>query len=88
MAAQLAEQRTKTEGLDRQIAAKTAERDGAVATIAKLNASMPLIAERAAIYAKLRANEYSSRIQGIDSERALLEQQHDVEVRAPQGGRS
>jgi hemolysin D len=80
LGAQLAEQRTKTEGLDRQIAAKTAERDGAVATIAKLNASMPLIAERAAIYAKLRANEYSSRIQGIDSERALLEQQHDVEV--------
>jgi len=75
--AQLAQHRAKMDGLDQQIAAKTAERDQAKATIAKLDDSIPLLQAKADIYNKLRENQLTSQITRLDSERQLSEAKHD-----------
>jgi membrane fusion protein, hemolysin D len=82
--AQLVQHKAKIEGLDQQIAAKTAERDQAQATIAKLNDSIPLLQAKAEIYDKLRENQLTSQIIRLDSERQLSEAKHDRLVTAHQ----
>jgi hemolysin D len=77
LVAQLAQYKAKIDGLDQQIAAKTAERDQARATIAKLDASVPLLQAKVDIYDKLRENQLTSQITRLDSERQLSEAKHD-----------
>jgi hemolysin D len=74
---QLAEERAKLAGLDRQAAEKMAERDQARATIAKIDASLPLLNDKLAIYNKLREQQYSSEITRLDAQRAVFEARHD-----------
>ena len=74
---QLAEARAKLAGLDRQVAEKMAERDQARATIAKIDASLPLLTDKLAIYNKLREQQYSSEITRLDAQRAVFEARHD-----------
>jgi hemolysin D len=69
----LAQQKAKLEGLDRQIAGKTAERDEARSTIVKVEASLPIVQKRVAIYEKLAANEYSSKVAALEAEQQLVE---------------
>jgi hemolysin D len=77
LAAQLVQQKAKIDGLDQQVAAKTAERDQAKATIAKLDDSIPLLQAKVDIYDKLRENQLTSQITRLDSERQLSEAKHD-----------
>jgi len=75
--AQLAQHKAKVDGLDRQIATKAAERDYAKATIAKIEASLPLLQEKAGLYDQLRENMLTSKVAWIDARRQLVEAQHD-----------
>jgi hemolysin D len=75
--AQLAEHQAKVESLDGQIAAKTAEREAAKAAIAKVAASLPLAQQKAELFEKLRANEYSSKVAALAAEQELVEAQHN-----------
>lgn len=75
--AQLAQHKAKVDGLDRQTAAKAAERDYAKAIIAKIEASLPLLQEKAGLYDQLRENMLTSKVAWIDAKRQLVEVQHD-----------
>jgi hemolysin D len=77
---ELSQHRAKLDGLDRQIAAKTAERDQARATIAKVAASLPIVEQRVKIYERLRENEYSSKVAALEAQQQLVEAQHDRAV--------
>jgi hemolysin D len=74
---QLAEERAKLAGLDRQVAEKMAEREQARATIEKIDASLPLLSDKLSIYNKLREQQYSSEITRLDAQRAVYEARHD-----------
>lgn len=77
LAAELSAQRAKVEGIDRQIAEKTAERDEAKSAIAKVEASLPIATRRAEIYQKLEKNEYSSKVAALEAQQQLVEAQHN-----------
>ncbi len=77
LTAQLNQHRSKMEGFSRQIEAKRAERDQAKAAIAKLDASIPLLEEKVQMYATLRVNLLTSKINMLDSERQLIEAKND-----------
>lgn len=77
MVAELSAHRAKLDGLDRQIAEKTAERDEAKSAIVKVEASLPIVERRADIYKKLEKNEYSSKVAGLEAEQQLVEAQHN-----------
>lgn len=66
--------------LDAQYAAKDAERVAAIAEIAKLKATLPLLRQRAAIYGQLLHAEFAPKMQYLDAERAVVEQQHQLVV--------
>jgi len=74
---QLAQEKAKIDGLDRQIAAKAAERDQASATIAKIDGSLPLLQQKLDIYNKLRETQFTSEVTRIDTERQVIESKHD-----------
>jgi hemolysin D len=77
LTAQLAQHKAKIDGLDRQIAAKAADRDHATATIAKLDASIPLLQEKVEMYATLRVNQLTSKVLLLEAQRQLVEAKHD-----------
>jgi hemolysin D len=74
---ELAQHRAKLDGIDQQIQAKAAERQQAMETIAKLDATLPLIRQKAEIYAKVAENQYISKVAVLDAQRQLLEADHD-----------
>jgi hemolysin D len=76
----LSQHRAKIEGLDRQIAAKTAERDQARSTIVKVEASLPIVQKRVDIYRDLSANLYSSKVAALEAEQQLVEAQDNRAV--------
>ncbi|HEX4506985.1 MAG TPA: HlyD family type I secretion periplasmic adaptor subunit, partial [Alphaproteobacteria bacterium] len=76
----LAQHKAKIDGLDQQIAAKTAERDQAKATIVKVEASLPIVQKRVDIYQKLAANQYSSKVSALEAEQQLVEARDDRAV--------
>jgi hemolysin D len=80
LAASLSQHRAKIEGLDRQIAAKTAERDQARSTIVKVEASLPIVQKRVDIYRDLSANLYSSKVAALEAEQQLVEAQDNRAV--------
>ena len=74
---QLAEERAKLSGLERQAAEKAAERDQARSTIAKIDASLPLMKQKLGIYNKLRESQFSSEVTRLQAERDVLDAGHD-----------
>jgi hemolysin D len=74
---ELAQHHAKLEGVDRQIQAKTAERQQAMETIAKLDATLPIIQKKTEIYEKLAGNQNASIMSLLDSKRQLVEARHD-----------
>jgi len=84
LVAALAQYHAKIDGLDRQIEAKIAEREQMSATLAKLDASLPLLEEKARIYERLRQNEFTSKIAWLEAERSLLDARHDRVVKGYQ----
>lgn len=80
MVAQQQEQQAKISAAERMLEQKEAERDGVRATIAKLEASLPLTAQRAQIRRDIAKSEFGSKLAVIDSQQQLVEQQHELEV--------
>lgn len=84
LTAQLAQVQAKLDDLDQQMVAKAAERDQAKATIAKIDASLPLLQQKLDIYNKLRATQFTSEVTRLDTERQLIEEKHDRDAAVEQ----
>jgi hemolysin D len=80
LVAAISQHQAKIAGLDRQIAAKQAERDQAKSTIVKVEASLPIVQKRVDIYEKLAANEYSSKVAALEAQQQLVEARDDRAV--------
>jgi hemolysin D len=77
MRAQAGEQLAKLASIVRQIEQKQAESQSIVATIAKIDASLPLVEEEASVRRKAMAIEYGNRIAYLDAQTKLVEQQNE-----------
>jgi hemolysin D len=77
MQAQAAEQFAKLAAIDRQIEQKQAESASTTATIAKIDASMPLVEESASIRRKAMEIEFGNHIAYLDAQTKLVEQQNE-----------
>jgi membrane fusion protein, hemolysin D len=78
MLAHAAAQDAKLSAVDQQIAQKDAEAAEVAATIAKLEASLPLVSEEADVRRKAMQLEYGNRIAHLEAQTKLVEQQHDL----------
>jgi hemolysin D len=77
MRSQAGEQLAKLASVARQIEQKKAEADSVVATIAKIDASMPLVEETASIRKKAMEIQYGNHIAYLDAQTHLVEQQNE-----------
>jgi hemolysin D len=77
MKAQAAEQLAKLASVDRQIEQKLAEAQSTTATIAKIDAEMPLVQETADIRRKAMQIEFGNHIAYLDAQTKLVEQQNE-----------
>jgi hemolysin D len=77
MQAQAAEQLAKLAAVNRQIEQKLAEAQSTTATIAKIDASMPLVEETAEIRRKAMQIEFGNHIAYLDAQAKLVEQQNE-----------
>jgi hemolysin D len=77
---QLGEHRAKLGALDRQRAQKEAESATATATIAKLDAIIPIIQQRVDVRGALYNREFSSKLQYLETLQLLVEQKQELEV--------
>ncbi|MDB5513568.1 MAG: HlyD family type secretion periplasmic adaptor subunit [Tardiphaga sp.] len=77
MKAQAAEQLAKMASVHRQIEQKLAEAQSITATIAKIDASMPLVEESASIRRKAMEIQYGNHIAWLDAQTRLVEQQNE-----------
>ena len=80
LASQIAEQRAKLAALDREQARREADRATVVQTIAKLNATLPLIRERAEALFDLSKRGTSSRFQYLQLQQDLVGQEQELLV--------
>lgn len=77
MKAQAAEQMAKLSSINRQIEQKVAEAQSITATIAKIDASLPLVEEGALIRRKAMEIQYGNHIAYLDAQTRLVEQQNE-----------
>jgi hemolysin D len=77
MKAQAAEQLAKLASINRQIEQKRAESESVTATIAKIDATLPLVEEQANVRRKAMEIQYGNRIAYLDAQTKLLEQQNE-----------
>jgi hemolysin D len=77
MKAQAAEQLAKLASINRQIEQKMAESQSVTATIAKIDATLPLVEEEATVRRKAMEIQYGNRIAYLDAQTKLLEQQNE-----------
>jgi hemolysin D len=77
MLAQASEQLAKLASLDQQIAQKRAEAQSVTASIAKIDASLPLVEEAASIRRKAMNIEFGNHIAYLDAQTRLVEQQNE-----------
>src|SRR5262249_9735325 len=73
MLARAAAQEAKLAAIDQQIAQKDAEAAEVAATIAKLEAALPLVAEEADVRRKAMQLEYGNRIAHLEAQTKLVE---------------
>lgn len=85
LSAQIDAQAAKLSGLDQQIAEKTAENEEAVAMLAKTDASLPTLTEKARLHKKLHDEGYGTSFANLDAQEALTDAQHDVAVQEARG---
>ncbi len=76
--AQVDAQAGKIGAFDEQIAQKRAEEAEARSELAKLNASIPLLAQKQRLHEELRAEGYGTSFAYIEAQQALSEAQHSV----------
>jgi len=77
MRSQAGEQVAKLASIVRQIEQKRAEADSVTATIAKIDASMPLVEQTASIRKKAMEIQYGNQIAYLDAQTRLVEQQNE-----------
>jgi hemolysin D len=77
MRAQASEQLAKLASINRQIQQKVAESQSVVATIAKIDATLPLVEEEASVRQKAMAIQYGNRIAYLDAQTKLVDQQNE-----------
>ncbi|MEO8926012.1 MAG: HlyD family type I secretion periplasmic adaptor subunit [Caulobacteraceae bacterium] len=85
LSAQIDAQNAKLSGLDEQIAEKRAEDAEVVATLAKTNASLPTLTEKARLHQKLHDEGYGTSFANLDAQEALTDARHDLAVQAARG---
>jgi hemolysin D len=85
LSAQIDAQAAKVAGLDQQIAEKRAEDAEATAVLAKTNASLPTLTEKARLHQKLHDEGYGTSFANLDAQEALTDARHDVAVQAARG---
>jgi hemolysin D len=76
------EQASKLSSLDQEIAQKRAELDGVAATIDKLDATIPVLAEKEKLRLQLLDTQYGIRFAYLDAKQQSLEAQHEREVQS------
>jgi hemolysin D len=77
---QTAEQQAKLAALDRQVAQKEAERATTAATIAKIEATIPVVTQRVDVRKYLVAKEYGSKLQYLTELQDLVGLQQELMV--------
>jgi hemolysin D len=77
MLAQASEQMAKLSSLDQQIAQKRAETQSVTASIAKIDATLPLVEESASIRRKAMEIEYGNHIAYLDAQTKLVDQRNE-----------
>ncbi len=77
MKAQAAEQVAKLASINRQIEQKMAESESVTATIAKIDATLPLVEEEASVRHKAMEIQYGNHIAYLDAQTRLVEQQNE-----------
>jgi hemolysin D len=80
MMAQAEQQIAKINALEEQIVQKRAEADGNAATIAKLEAGLPLVQETAEVRQKAMKIEYGNRIAHLEAQLRLSDQRNELLV--------
>jgi hemolysin D len=80
MVAQAEQQVAKLAGINQQIAQKAAEAEEIAATIAKLQASLPIVEETAKIREAVMKMEFGNRIAHLDAQMRLSDQRNDLIV--------
>jgi hemolysin D len=80
--AQIAQENAKIAGLDQQISEKHAEEEEVTATIEKLNASLPMLAEKERLHRSLREQGYGTSFALLDAQQQLSEAKRDLVVEA------
>jgi hemolysin D len=85
IAARRGEREAKLAGLRQQIAQKQAELETNKASIAKLTASIPLLAEKEDLRHRLLTNEFGNRLAWLDADQALIEAKNDLIVQQRHG---
>src|SRR6202040_2118964 len=76
-AAEAAEQSAKLASLNQQIEQKLAESQSITATIAKIDATLPLVEEGATVRRKAMEIQYGNRIAYLDAQTKLVDQQNE-----------
>lgn len=77
MRAQASEQLAKLAAINRQIEQKRAEAESVTATVAKIDASKPLVEETASIRKKAMEIQFGNHIAYLDAQTRLVEQQNE-----------
>jgi hemolysin D len=77
MRAQASEQLAKLASINQQIEQKQAEQQSIIATIAKIDATLPLVEEQATVRRKAMEIQYGNRIAYLDAQTKLVEQQNE-----------
>jgi hemolysin D len=80
LASQVAEQRAKLANLDRQVAQAAANRAAVEASVAKLEAAIPLLRQRMEARKYLAEREVGSKLQYLEVQQDLVEHEHELNV--------
>jgi hemolysin D len=83
--AQIDQQAAKLAGLDEQIAEKRAEAGEVEASIAKTNAGLPMLAEKARLHQRLHDQGFGTSFAYLDAQEALSDAHRDLDVFAQRG---
>ena len=86
--AQIDQQAAKLAGLDEQIAEKRAEAGEVEASVAKTNAGMPMLAEKARLHQRLHDQGFGTSFAYLDAQQALSDAHRDLDVFAQRGAQA
>lgn len=80
LVSQVAEHRARLAGIDDEIARRRSDRNAIQATVNKFERTIPLVRERASARMTLAEKGYSSRLQALEVQQQLVEQEQELAV--------